>query len=76
MKKTIVAGYTRVSTLDQGAESLPDQEKRIKDYSQSHGYSIFKIYCDKESGAEENRTAFQEMIRAAEQKKFDKIVFT
>lgn len=74
--KTIVAGYIRVSTLDQGAESLPDQEKRIKDYGQSHGYSIFKIYSDKESGAEENRTAFQEMIRAAEQKKFSKIVFT
>jgi len=74
--KITVAGYTRVSTQDQGTESLPDQEKRIKDYAKSHGYTIFKIYQDKESGAEENRAAFQEMIREAEEGKFQKIVFT
>ncbi len=33
--KTTVAGYTRVSTQDQGMESLPDQERRIKEYAKS-----------------------------------------
>ena len=75
-KVPAIAGYTRVSTMDQGGESLPDQEKRIRDYAHSHGYTVFKIYSDKESGAEENRSNFQEMIRGAEQKKFSKIIFT
>jgi DNA invertase Pin-like site-specific DNA recombinase len=72
----IVAGYTRVSTLHQGAENHPDQEKRIKDYAKTQGYSIFKICQDKECGAEENRIRFQELIRGALRHKFEKIVFT
>jgi len=57
--KTTICGYSRVSTQDQGTESLPDQERRIKEYAKSHGYTIFRIYLDKESGAEENRASFQ-----------------
>ena len=63
--KTRAALYARVSTGKQAERdlSIPDQIKQLKEYCQSQGWLVQKIY--KELGAsarDENRPVFQEMV--------------
>jgi DNA invertase Pin-like site-specific DNA recombinase len=77
--KTKAALYARVSTGKQAEKdlSIPDQVKQLKEYCQSQGWHVQKIY--KELGAsarDANRPVFQDMIADAKAKhrQFDVIV--
>jgi site-specific DNA recombinase len=69
--------YKRVSTSIQVIEgvSLETQEEKLIAYCTLHGWEIVKVYEDAGlSGKDTNRPAFQQMIKDAENKKFDVIV--
>jgi Site-specific recombinases, DNA invertase Pin homologs len=73
-----VAVYTRVSTTEQAEEgySSEEQEKIGVKYCADNGYEIYKIYSDKGiSGKSINaRPAMKEMLKDAEEKKFDMVI--
>lgn len=69
--------YARVSTEEQAKQgfSLAAQEDALKNYAQALGYEIFKIYKDEGKSAKDikHRPALQELLKAAQEKKFDAI---
>lgn len=70
----IVAGYARVSTVEQATSgySIDEQISRIKSYCDAMGWSLQKIYTDAGfSGASLDRPALQEMIQDIRDKKAD-----
>jgi site-specific DNA recombinase len=75
-----VAGYVRVSTPGQAedGESPHTQESEIKDYAEKRGWELVNIYEDLGiSGAKaEKRPGFMTLIRDAENKEFDAVIFT
>lgn len=70
--------YIRVSTEEQAEHgySLDAQKKRLIEYCNQKNYEIYKLYADEGiSGASiEKRVSLIEMIKDAEQKKFDVVV--
>jgi site-specific DNA recombinase len=75
-----VAGYIRVSSPAQAAEgeSLNTQKTQIEQFVKMKNWTLTKIYEDAglSGGKAETRPAFQEMIRDAERRAFEGIVFT
>ena len=70
-----VALYVRVSTIEQSEHgwSIGEQTDRLKKYSESMDWNVYKIYTDAGfSGKDTNRPALQEMI--SDIKRFDKVV--
>ena len=68
-----VALYVRVSTIEQSEHgwSIGEQTDRLRKYSESMDWNIYKIYTDAGfSGKDTNRPALQEMI--SDIKRFDK----
>lgn len=75
-----VAAYVRVSTQEQKLHgiSLDAQKDKLKEYAEKHNLRIVDWYLDEGvSGRKliKNRRELQRMIRDAEQKKFDRIIF-
>ena len=76
--KTKVAGYIRVSTLEQarGGESLNVQEVSIRRYAAAHNYELVDIYRDEGfSGANLKRPGINSLREDARSRKFEKVIF-
>ena len=56
--------YTRVSTQHKGQETA-NQLLQLRECCAAQNLSILREYEDHESGGKSERTAFQEMLRAA-----------
>jgi len=68
-----VAIYCRVSTADQDERK---QEKICRDYCESQGWEIYKVYSDVISGAKLSRPMFNELLRDLRHYKFRMVVVT
>jgi site-specific DNA recombinase len=76
MKKRVFI-YLRVSTAEQAEEgySLSEQEERLRLYCQAMGWVLVKVYTDGGfSGANMERPALQEMIKAIEKGEADVVL--
>lgn len=73
-KKTRAAIYVRVSTRD-GRQDTDLQKTDCRAYCESQGWDVGKVYEDHDSGSKAERPAFREMMRDAQQKRFDVLVF-
>lgn len=75
--KKRIALYPRVSTLEQARDgySINEQVSRMKLYCEAHGWEVHKIYTDAGfSGADTNRPGLQELIKDAENDRFDAVL--
>ena len=57
--------YIRVSTAEQASQnnSLPVQERKLRDYCQQHGIQVLKLFADKgESARTDDRPEFRKML--------------
>lgn len=69
--------YIRVSTDEQANEgySLDNQKKACRDYAQSHGYHVKRLFVDDgKSGRTTDRKAFQELLTEIDLYKVDALV--
>lgn len=72
-----VALYPRVSTLEQARDgySINEQIERMKKYCEAHDWIINKIYTDAGySGGDTERPGLQELIKDAENHRFDAVL--
>lgn len=72
-----LALYPRVSTLEQARDgySINEQIDRMKMYCEAHGWEVHKIYTDAGySGADTDRPGLQELIKDAENNRFDAVL--
>ena len=76
--KKIVAVYCRVSTTEQAEEgySIEEQERLLIKYCEDNGYAVFKVYSDRGISGKsiKARPAMKEMLRDADDKKFDMVI--
>lgn len=73
----LVALYPRVSTTEQAenGNSLQEQIDRMTKFSESFGWTIYKVYTDAGySGSNTNRPGLQEMIRDVKAGRIDKVI--
>ncbi len=70
--------YIRVSTTQQiDRDSLKTQEERLKQYCNAREFSVFRLYRDEGiSAKDKNRPALEALLKDAEDKKFNIVVFT
>ena len=70
--------YVRVSTLQQvDRDSLKTQEERLRSYCKAKEFSAYKVYKDEGiSAKDQNRPALEALLKDAEDKKFEYVVFT
>lgn len=77
-KKTRVAIYCRVSTMEQAEEgySIGEQERLIKEYCINKGYEVYKVFSDAGISGKDivHRPAIQELLKDATEKKFDMVM--
>ena len=76
----ICAIYCRVSTAEQAQHgySLEAQESLLRSYAAQNGMVVYDLYADKGKSANKalsKRTELNRMLRDAELKKFDCILF-
>lgn len=71
-KPKVAAVYVRVSTSRQEAEN---QKLQLLPHCEKNGYTVYQIYADIMSGAEDHRPAFNRMFKDAHQHKFDLVLF-
>ncbi len=75
-----VAGYGRVSTSAQVLEgtSAKEQKRRIIKECQNRGWSLYKFFSDDGISGKriEKRHGLQQLLKDAERKKFDVLMFT
>lgn len=69
-----VATYARVSTKDKGQET-ENQLRQLRAFAESQGWTIYREFVDRESGATNDREQFQLMFLDASQRKFDVLLF-
>lgn len=73
-----VAIYCRVSTIEQAEEgySIEEQERVQVEYCKFNGYEVYKVYSDRGISGKsiEKRPAMKELLRDAEDKKFDMVI--
>ena len=69
-----VALYGRVSTKDKGQDT-ENQLAQLRQYAASMGWQIVFEFVDRESGGKSDREQFQQMFKAASQRKFDILLF-
>lgn len=65
------ACYVRVST---GLQDTKAQETELKQYAQSRGWSVSRVYADKTSGAKESRPALDELMGDCRKRKIDVVL--
>ncbi len=69
-----VAIYARVSTKNNGQDPLT-QLLPLRDYAQARGFEVFKEYTDIGiSGSKERRPALDQLMKAAQSRKFDVVL--
>ncbi len=76
-EEKIAGMYIRVSTEDQAREgfSLGEQEERLREFCQFKRYEVLKVYKDAGISAKnDNRPAYQEMMKDVRDKKINVIV--
>ena len=56
-----VALYARVSTKDKG-QANENQLRELRAFAERLGYSVYKEYCDQESGGNAERPEFQQLF--------------
>lgn len=74
--------YCRLSKEDEAAakgggesESIQNQRSLLIDYALANGFEIYRIYCDEDySGIDRNRPAFNAMLQAAREHRFQVIL--
>lgn len=66
--------YARVSTKDKG-QTNENQLRELRAFAERLGYSIYKEYCDQESGGSAERPQFQQLFLDAHQRRFDVVLF-
>lgn len=66
-----VAIYVRTSKVDQHPEN---QSHELHAHAQARGWTIFKEYEDRMSGAKDGRPAFTQMMNDARRRRFDMVV--
>ena len=66
--------YARVSTKDKGQE-VENQLRQLREFAASQGWTIYREFMDRETGATDDRDEFQSMFRDASQHKFDVLLF-
>jgi len=72
----IAALYARFSSDNQREESIVAQMRAGREYCTKNKYMVIKEYADQAfSGTNDNRPAFQEMLRDAKAGLFEVIVF-
>ncbi len=71
---TRCALYGRISTRDKGQE-VENQLVQLRDFTVKQGWEIVIEFTDSESGTKSDRPQFQEMFKAASQRKFDVLLF-
>jgi DNA invertase Pin-like site-specific DNA recombinase len=71
---TRCALYGRISTRDKGQE-VENQPVQLRDFAVKQGWEIVSEFTDSESGSKSDRPQFQEMFKAASQRKFDVLLF-
>ena len=71
--------YCRLSKEDEGkigeSESIQNQKSMLIQYAMEKGFELYQIYSDEDySGIDRNRPAFNSMIQAASEHKFDVVL--
>ena len=66
--------YARVSTRDKG-QTNDNQLRELRAFAERLGYTIYKEYCDQESGGTADRAQFQQVLLDAHQRRFDVVLF-
>ena len=66
--------YARVSTRDKG-QTNENQLLELRAFSERLGYSVYREYCDQESGGTAVRPQFQQLLLDAHQRRFDVVLF-
>jgi site-specific DNA recombinase len=77
MQKLRISLYIRVSTEDQAKEgySLEVQREYLESFAEREGYEVYKTYQDDGiSRYPTDRPALQDLLKDAEQKKFDLVL--
>lgn len=73
MKKAVI--YARYSSHSQRDESIDAQLRECHNYAQRNDYMIIEEYCDRAlTGKNDNRAAFQKMIKDARNNKFNYVL--
>lgn len=78
-EKDIVGIYSRLSEEDKNklneyddSQSIQNQKSMLISYAMSQGWEIYNIYSDDDyKGSDRNRPAFQQLMKDAENKKFN-----
>ncbi|QIX60854.1 recombinase family protein [Hymenobacter sp. BT18] len=66
--------YARVSTRDKGQDN-ENQLRELRAFAERKGYTVYKEYCDQESGGKADRVEFKRLFQDAHQRRFDVVVF-
>jgi len=66
--------YARVSTRDKG-QTNENQLRELRAFAERLDYTVYKEYCDQESGGGAERPAFQQLFLDAHQRRFDVVLF-
>ena len=73
-----LALYTRVSTIEQSEEgySIDEQERLLMSWAEKNNYEVYKCYSDRGISGKDikNRPALKELLKDAEEKKFDMVI--
>ena len=73
-----LALYTRVSTIEQSEEgySIDEQERLLRSWAEKNNYEVYKCYSDRGISGKDikNRPALKELLKDAEEKKFDMVI--
>lgn len=71
---TKAAIYARVSTRDKG-QSNDNQLLELRAFAERLDYTLYREYCDQESGGTAERPQFQQLLLDAHQRRFDVVLF-
>ncbi len=69
-----VAIYARCSKSDE-SQDPENQLRPLREFAKTRGYEIVAEYVDYASGAKSDREQFQQMLKDADQRKFDLVLF-
>lgn len=76
--KLVIAIYSRVSTIEQAEEgySIAEQERLLIEYAEKNNLEVYKCYSDRGISGKniEARPALKELLKDAEEKKFDMVI--
>jgi len=72
---TVAVIYARYSSHQQRDVSIEQQVSACRQYAQQHGYTVLRVYDDHAmTGTNDNRPAFQQMIRDSASHAFDYVI--